>query len=121
VCLVVDVGRHRPLLSGCGRPRDGPALARSAGGQHPRCDLSGRQPPTVSHDAELRTPTVCIAPPPLVSATLLAPSTRASRDCQPVTTMPEPSAWGAAIIRASRNFAFLSRFPHWRTLLAQVA
>lgn len=50
--LVVVVGRHWLLLSDLGRPRDGPASARSAGGRHLRCNPSEPQPPTVSHDGE---------------------------------------------------------------------
>lgn len=48
--LVVVVGRHWLLLSALGRPRDGPASARSADGQHPRCAQSEPQPTTASHD-----------------------------------------------------------------------
>lgn len=48
--LVVVVGRHWPLLSDLGRPRDGPVLSRSADGRHFRCALSGPQPTTVRHD-----------------------------------------------------------------------
>jgi hypothetical protein len=50
VRLVVDVGHHWPLSSDLGRPRDGPALARSADGQHPRCALSEPQPTTASQE-----------------------------------------------------------------------
>lgn len=48
--LLVVVGRHWPLSSSLGRPRDGPALPRLAGGQRLRCALSEAQPTTVSHD-----------------------------------------------------------------------
>lgn len=52
VRLVVVVGRHWPLSSGLGRPRDGPGSPRSTNGRHPRCAPSEPQPTTVSHDGE---------------------------------------------------------------------
>jgi hypothetical protein len=50
VRLVVVVGRHWPLVSGLGRPRDGPASPHSTDGQHPQCAPSKPQPTTASHN-----------------------------------------------------------------------
>lgn len=48
--LVVVVGHHWPLVSGLGRPRDGPASPHSPDGWHPRCAPSEPQLTTVRHD-----------------------------------------------------------------------
>lgn len=48
--LVVVVGRHWPLLSDLGRPRDGPASLRSHDGRHVRPARSEPRPTTVRHD-----------------------------------------------------------------------
>ena len=90
-----------PLLSNLGRPRDGPALPHWTDGRHlaaPRLNLSRRQSATTA-GALTDHARVCLVPPPQASATLSVPSTRASRDGQPVTTTPEPSAREAACIR----------------------
>lgn len=85
--LVVVVGRHWPLSSDVGRPRDGPALVRSTddGGAFDvaRLNPSRRQSATV--EGQPTDPArVCLAAPPPASATMLLPSTRASTDGRPV-------------------------------------
>ncbi len=67
VRLVVVVGRHWPLLSGVGRPRDGPAAARSADGKHldaPCLNLNRRQSAKTMGQPPLQA-RVCLAVPPL--------------------------------------------------------
>lgn len=98
--LVVVVGRHWPLSSGPGRPRDGPA--RSADGWHlrwPRVNLSRRQSATTA-SAPTGHARVRLAAPPPSSATLPMPSTGACRDGRHMATTPEPSAWEGWVFRA---------------------
>ena len=74
--LVVGVGRHWPLLSDVGRPRDGPASPgvglRSSDGRHLRRGPSQPQPTKARHDGASvdRAGARVLAAPPPASATL---------------------------------------------------
>lgn len=90
-----------PVTCGFGAWRDAPQLNRQAPSLTvaDRCiwhdsgtNLSRRQPATTA-GALADQARVCPAAPPRASATLPLPSTGASRDDRPVTTVPKPATW----------------------------
>lgn len=120
--LVVVVGRHWPLSSGLGRPRDGPASAHSADGRHfdmTRLNLSRRQSATMA-GAPTDHARVCLAAPPPASATLILPLNRASCDGHIVITAPEPSAVELPVIREGGEVALGADRRPSRSLLSPV-
>lgn len=101
-CACVGVIGHRwPLLSNLARPRDGPALARSADGRHPRCAPSEPRPTTVSHDGGCadrpRTRMPRRTPAGLSHATDLCRQLDQLTTLGPVMTVHEYSAWEAGL------------------------
>jgi len=86
-----------PLLSGLGRPGDGPVLPRSTNGRHPRWAPFEPQPTAVRYDSLYTDPTAhaYASLPPPASATPRMPSTGVSYDGRLVEMAPERLACDA--------------------------